>query len=371
MSLKVLLAPDLHAWYEGPGPADARIDEWRRCGQAMVDAVRAERVRLVLIPGDLYVTNRPSPAQVLAIIHLFREFEAAGAEVICIAGNHDVAAPGAPNFVSLLGSIRPDWGITEPRVVARDIPGSGRVAIGCLPWSKGADDDALAAITRALVAEMEAAVADHRILMGHWATDVSTFSSGEYALGREPVLRLADLQTLPVGLVALGHIHKVQMLVDTLAGGPVVLHTGALTRRDFGEADDERAFCIYDLESRVVRWLPLPARRFVTVDANGTDPAAAHLGDAYVRITYEATKEDAARFDHGRLIEGAQAAGAFYVAGVHPEIIRAERGRAEGVSESTDPLQGLDAWLGLRTDLSDELRGRVREAAQALIGEVV
>jgi exonuclease SbcD len=359
--MRLLLAPDLHAWYESPGPVEARINEWRACAWRLLEIAQAERCRYALFPGDLWVSNRPSPAQVLATVELFRAFTEAGIPVISIAGNHDVGAPEQPNFVSVLGSMHPTWGVTTPQVI-RPEPD---LAIACMPWTKGGTEDQLSAILHGLVAELHEGPEKPRYqaLLAHWPTDLSTYSSGESAVGREPCLRLADLQTLPVDLIVLGHIHRPERLSDR----PPILHTGALTRRDFGEQDDDRLAATVDLASGLVKWHPLPARAFVTVDPLArTRPSVA---DAYVRLVYRATEEAAARIDHDALVREMQAAGAFHVAGVFPEIVRTDRGRAEGLTEATDPLQALETWLQLQSDLTEETRARVRTAAAELLTE--
>lgn len=363
--MKILVAPDLHAWYEGPGPADARIEEWRACAECLVEAAAEHACRLALFPGDYFVTNRPTSAQVLAVIDLFKRLEDGagpqdpGARVSGIAGNHDVGAPEQPNFVSVLGAWEGRWGITTPRLWE-----TPDVTIACLPWLKGAKDDHLSALLHGLVAQLPAG--KPRIVLAHYATDASIYSSGESPVGREPVLRLAELQNLPVDLVVLGHIHK----PETLSPSPLIVHPGALTRRDFGEEHDERGFYIIQIGDGPTSWSwhPLPARRFVTLDPRPIYREG--IRDAYVRITYRATEEEAAEFDHGKLIGQTQDAGAFHVAGVFPEILRTDRGRAEGLTEATDPLAALETWLGLKADLTEETRAAVRTAAGALLEEV-
>lgn len=363
---RLLLAPDLHAWYESPGPIDARINEWRACAWRLLEIAQAERCWFALFPGDLWVSNRPSPAQVLAIIELFHTFTLAGIPVITISGNHDVGAPDQRNFLDVLESMHPTWGITTPRVVRPD----REIAIACLPWTKGMTEDQLSAVLHGLVAELHEGPEKprYRLILAHWPTDASVYSSGESAVGREPCLRLAELQSLPVDLIVLGHIHRPHLSLTGPSGHPVILHTGALTRRDFGEATDDRGCAVFDARFGEIAWHPVPARAFVTVDALArTRPSVA---DAYVRVVYRATEDEAARVDHDALVREMQDAGAFHVAGVFPEIVRVDRGRAEGLTEATDPLRAMETWLGLQADLSDETRARVRAAAAELLGEV-
>lgn len=183
------------------------------------------------------------------------------------------------------------------------------------------------------------------------------------------MLRVAELEALPVDVVVLGHIHKPQLVGASLPPAKAILHTGALTRRDFGEAGDRRVCWIYNTgPRRSLELIDLPARRFVTVDP--TKAVTESVKDAYVRCVYRATEEEAARVDPDELRKMANELGAFYFAGTFPEIIRTDRGRAEGLTESTDPLAALQKWLDLRSDISEATRQRVNTAAAELLEEV-
>lgn len=59
--------------------------------QAMVDVVRAERVQLVVVAGDIYDRQLPSGDAVEALSWALCEMRAAGARIVGIAGNHDSA----------------------------------------------------------------------------------------------------------------------------------------------------------------------------------------------------------------------------------------------------------------------------------------
>lgn len=330
--MKILAVPDLHCWYSGPKDEQERVREFRECA-AEIDRVATEqRVTCALYPGDFFVTNRPSPSMMQAIIRMLSSVNYFS---VGIAGNHDLTAPGQPCFVDVLADMNPLWGITEPKVVTR-----GNMAIAAIPSIKGITDDQLLGILYAKIAELPNA--KYKIVMAHYATDISTYSSGEMALGKEPVFRMADLQGMPVDAVILGHIHKPGILSDG-SQGPIILHTGALTRRDHGEGKDERLFYIADLDSKAITSHPLPARKFVTV--NPTMPMP-DVKDACVRFVWDTTDEALKMADTKAWEQQAYEAGAFFVTGFHPRIERTERTRAEGLTEQTSPIQAWEMWLG-------------------------
>lgn len=404
--MKILCIPDLHAFptaYDRPleDGLTTRMVDWLRSAQALADLAIREKVGLAVAPGDFFMTPRPPARAIIEVAHLFKCLESAGIPVVGCAGNHDVPGPGQAGPVDVIARLgSPRWGVTTPQVVTAEANTGEKVQVAVLPWTKpaailqdadGAGDliqrttDALVAIVRMLAAQLDPGLP--AILIGHWALSGARLSSGEYLTSGEPAIPVPELAGLPFRAVIMGHIHRPQILADG-GGGPVVLHTGAFQRIDFGEEDDRRGAYIVDIETGEAAWHDLPVRRFLTIDldaadvdwiAPGGNPAAPLskwsaernlVADAIVRVRYRATEELARQIDHGALIRVLERLGAHHVAGVYPEIMRSERTRAEGLTEQTSPLQALDRWLSLRGELSDELRAEVRAAAEALMREV-
>jgi DNA repair exonuclease SbcCD nuclease subunit len=346
----------------------------------MLDLAAREGCSLAVAPGDMFDVPRPPARAIIEVASVFQAFEDQGIPVVGCAGNHDAGAPGQPGPVDVLATLgRSRWGITRPTVTT--VAG---VHVAVLPWAKpsglvqeaGGSGDLVERTTEALIAivRMLAAAVDPAqpaILIGHWGVTGSVVSSGQLLTG-EATLPLGELQAGPWRAAVMGHIHKPQVF----PGRPTVLHTGALTRRDFGEAADPRGCYVLDLETGEVEWHDLPARRFVTLDLSpfcsyADDPDVKEdVKDAIVRVVYRATEEEAQAISDEAIIRTLYELGAHHVAGVYPEIIRAGRTRAEGLTEKTSPLEALDQWLKLRGDLSEELRAEVRSAAETLMREV-
>jgi exonuclease SbcC len=395
---KILCGGDPHCWYDNYSrPADdgrpSRLVDWIRTGEAMLRLAKDQHVDLVVIPGDLFPNARPSSQAMIAMAQLFTSFELANIPVIACNGNHDIAGPGQPGPVNVLAELgRPRWGITTPAIV--DVAG---LQVAVLPWAKpsglladasGAGDlaartsAALVDIIRGLGAQVDPA--KPAILIGHWAIGGCQTSSGMTISGGEPALPLGDLQAGPWRAVIMGHIHKPQVFPGT----PVVLHTGAMERVDFGEEHDPRGCYIVDTETGEVTWHDLPVRRFwtwtisdtgvaVLANAMGTQslvtlvPATIDAKGAICRIRYRCTEDQAKRIDNGALVRVLEEAGAYHVAGVYPEIIRADRSRAEGLTERTSPLEALDTWMAMKTDVPLDIKSAARAAAEQLLQEVL
>lgn len=391
--MRILCVPDLECWYPlysvpGPDGVPTRLADWRLTAQAMVALAVRERCQAALFSGDAFLTPHPPEQAIIEIVQLFQQLERAGIPVIGGSGNHDDPGPGQKGPVHLLAEFRPRWGITTPQVVDLD-----DLQVAVLPWAKpanfldsaaGAGDlinrvsQALVSIARALALQCDP---DRpAVLLGHWPVDGCVTSTGDILVGREPALPLSELQALPFRACILGHIHKPQVF----PGRPLVLHTGALQRRDFGYESDPIGAYIVDTETGEAVWHDLPARRLWTQHLRGDSdvqawvdghytPEALAVGarDAICRVTYRCTEELHRRVDAGAMLRALYDAGAHLVTGVYPEIVKADRARAAEVTESTDPDAAMQAWLQLQSGLSLELREAVQIRFRTMRGLAV
>jgi exonuclease SbcD len=103
-------------------------------------------------------------------------------------------------------------------------------------------------------------------------------------IGQEHVLLPGNVANPAFDYVALGHIHKRQVLNEH----PPVVYSGSLERVDFGEENDEKGFYLVEIEQdggeRKVTYdfHPVEGRVFrtieVNIEENDSDPTAAVLG---------------------------------------------------------------------------------------------
>ena len=98
-------------------------------------------------------------------------------------------------------------------------------------------------------------------------------------LGRDVSVSRSTLAAPAWDYVALGHIHRHQVLAGGRPGEPIVVYSGSLERIDFGEEKEAKGFCWVELARGATRmtFVPVHARPFITLRVDlqeADDPTA-------------------------------------------------------------------------------------------------
>jgi exonuclease SbcD len=124
------------------------------------------------------------------------------------------------------------------------------------------------------------------ILAAHvWVSGAKLGSEGQITIGQEHTLLSSSIALPAFDYVALGHIHRRQVLHQE----PPVVYAGSLAAIDFGEEGDEKGFYVVDIEpdetagerSVSFEFHQVTGRRFLTlsadINADDADPTATVL----------------------------------------------------------------------------------------------
>ena len=224
------------------------------------------------------------------------------------------------------------------------------------------------------------------VLLGHVSVNGATNSSERsMMLGQDHVLLAGALGRPRVDYVALGHIHKHQVL---RWDPPVIAYSGSLQRVDFSEEADERGFRVVDLDPgappdrRLVDFSfhPLSARPFVTVDATvfagDEEPTEVVLravgrkdvNDAVVRVRINLPREAERRLREADIRQALRPA--HYVTAISREITGENRWTRldSGSERQLEPMQALRLYLESR-DLEQQRLERILARAEELLAE--
>ena len=180
-------------------------------------------------------------------------------------------------------------------------------------------------------------------------------------IGQEHVLLLSSVANPAFDYIALGHIHRHQVLSEN----PPVVYAGSLARLDFGDEADEKGFYLVDIEpgkaggQRQVsfEFHPVEGRRFLTIEvsleAEDTDPTATilkaiaaqekKLKEAIVRLNITMPSSLEGQLRDADIREALQDA---HFATVARETVREARLRlGQFTAEEITPLDALKKYL--------------------------
>ena len=408
--MRILHFSDLHIGVENYGRIDpatglsTRLGDFLASLDEVVDFALAEDVDLVLLAGDAYKGRDPSQTHQREFASRLFRVASAGIPVFLLVGNHDLPnASSRANAVEIFPTLQvPNVQIGDNLQTYRMETRAGPLQIVAVPWprrgrlltreeSRGLTIDQVRAeiesrMTDAIamrVAELDPDIP--AILAGHVTINGSTVGTERsMMLGNDHVLLASALHRPELEYVALGHIHKHQVLRRE---SPLMAYSGSLQRVDFSEEADEKGFCVVDLDPSAprgqrrtdFRFQPVRARRFVTVDAvidaGEPEPTAAVLraiarhdvADAVVRVRVRLPSEAEPLLREPEIREALQSA--HYIAAVSREVEGARRTRlAAGESEGLQPLQALRIYLESR-DNDGQRTEKVLRYAEELIGE--
>lgn len=307
--MKILHFADLHLGMETYGGIDpstglsTRLTDVLNVLDEVVDYALGNNVDLVLFCGDAYKNRDPSQTQQREFAKRLRLLSENGIPVFLLVGNHDLPnAIGRANAVEIFDTLSVNRLYVGKRADIYRVPTKhGIVQLVALPWLKRsallsreeaknlsidqANDQLQEMMTRRLLDLTSNLVPElPALLVAHVA--VSTAKPGSersMVVGRDPVLLLGNVSMPVFDYVALGHIHRHQVLMER----PPVVYSGSLERFDFGDEGEEKGFYVVNLDTGTkgkhvtYEFHKVNARSFVTVTidiaSEDTDPTGTVL----------------------------------------------------------------------------------------------
>jgi exonuclease SbcD len=325
--IKVLHFADLHIGVENYGRLDAstglhsRLVDFLRSFDEVVDYALGEAVDLVLFAGDAYKNRDPNPTHQREFAKRVQRLVSEGIPVFLLVGNHDIQrTAGRANTLDIFSTLE------VPQVHVGRRPGlhhistpSGPVQVVALPWivrshiltreefkNRSLAEieeltlDKLGNILEETIETLEADVST--ILAVHGSVHGAKYGSERTVmLGQELVLPRSLLNNPAFDYVALGHIHRHQVLSDDQ---PPIVYSGSVDRIDFGEEKEAKGFVIAEVAKGDTQFCFVElasTRRFVTIEAqaDSNDPLAQvseaiakhDIDDAIVRLIIHTTAD--------------------------------------------------------------------------------
>jgi DNA repair protein SbcD/Mre11 len=385
--MKLIHFADLHLGVENYGQINpetglsSRLEDYLKALDQVIDYAIDKKVDLVVFCGDAYKTREPSQTQQREFAKRIKRLSIGGIPLFLLIGNHDL-----PNALGRATAIEIFDTLSVPDVYVANRPGiqrirtqSGEIQIAALPWVRRSAllskedtrnlsfnqiNELLQRVLTGIITDMAAKVDPSlpAVLAAHvWVLNARIGSEKSMSIGQEHMLLLSNVANPAFDYVALGHIHKGQVLNEY----PPVIYSGSLERLDFGDEEDEKGFYLINIEEdkSVGQWKasysfhPINARRFFTLAVDilpqDADPTATVLQkieanqhkikDAVVRleISIPAAISNKLRDNEVRN----KAKDAYYLT-VSRDIKRESRIRiGKSAMEGVTPLEALKAFL--------------------------
>jgi exonuclease SbcD len=385
--MKIVHFADLHLGvetYGRPDPAtglSSRLSDFLSVFDQLVDYALDNKVDLVLFCGDAYKSREPSQTQQREFARRINRLVVAGIPVFLLIGNHDLPnAIGRATSTEIFDTLAVQNVYVASRPDIYRIPtASGDVQIAALPWLRRSSllsreetrelnfegiNEKLQQILTGIISDFTTRLDPTlpAILAAHvWVAGATAGSEKSMTLGQEHALLLSNVANPAFDYVALGHIHKRQVLSQN----PPTIYAGSLERLDFGEEADDKGFYVVDVQPDGVegkrqvsyQFQPVAGRRFltisVTLDTNDTDPTATvvraiaaqadRVADAIVRLQLILPAETEGQLNDAEIRDSLKEAHYFTVARDIKREVRLRIGNR--AAEEITPIEALKAYL--------------------------
>ena len=407
--MRILHFADVHIGVENYGRTDpetglsTRLGDFLSTLDEVVECAIGERVDLALFCGDAYKSRDPSQTHQREFAKRIARLSSEGIPAFLVVGNHDM-----PQITSRATALEIFRTLDVSNVYTGDTldtsvvqTADGPVQIVALPWIRRSafltrdetrhmtPDDVNEAVQRSLteLVRGRAEALDPSIpalFAGHVSVgDASTGSEQWMMLGRDHVLLKSAVALPQFDYVALGHVHKHQVL----GRDPLIVYAGSLQRVDFGEEKDPKGFCLIDLDPakpvgqriRSFEFREVGARSFLTISvdirSDDLDPSGTviraieghHIDGAIVRVAIALPPELEGHLRDEDIRKALSAA--HFVASVSVKVAEQRRTRlGQTYSEALEPREALRLYFESRNVPPDRAK-LLMEHAERLMEE--
>jgi exonuclease SbcD len=379
--MRILHFADLHLGVEnynaGINPEtglSTRLHDFLNSLDEVVDYTLNHNVDLVLFCGDAYKSREPSPTHQREFARRVWKLASNGVAVLLLTGNHDL-----PNAIGRATTIEIFKTLSIPNVIVANTlgtykidTGNGTIQIVALPWARRSallsrestknlsaeevNEQIQNKLTDLLLQEIDGLDPKLPAVLAAHVTMANARYGSERGMimGNDYRLLQSNLANPAFDYVALGHIHKKQVLSEK----PPIVYSGSPQRIDFSEEDDDKGFFIIDIgrdRKTKFEFVPVKARRFVTIkidigeqEAKPTEAVLnaiqrCDVADAIVRVQISIPERLAKDIDDSAIRKALQ--NSYQVASISRDVSRERRPRLSGLSpEGLQPLDALKAY---------------------------
>ena len=249
--MKLLHFADIHIGMENYSKLDpktglsTRLQDFLQTFDFIVDKAIEEGCDALVFAGDAYKTRDPNPTQQRGFGERIKR-AAHKMPVVLVVGNHDTPnAEGRANTLDIYSALEIDNVYVSRTPELLNIPTkSGNLQIITLPWLHKNDYKTVGDKLLGLYEKIDPT--SPAIFLSHAEIEGASYGSEKgMAIANDVTIPLSLLQDRRLSYVALGHIHKHQVL----SKDPPIVYAGSPHRIDFGEEKEDKGVILVEIES--------------------------------------------------------------------------------------------------------------------------
>jgi len=391
--------------YSKPDPEtglSTRLKDFLDTFDELVDFSINENVDLVVFSGDAYKSRDPNQTQQREFAKRIMRLSQAKIPVFLLTGNHDV-----PHVFERATSLEIYKTLEIQNVYTADTMGinnidtkSGPIQILALPWIRKSnllaqrvnlEGKSHEEINLEIQKTIDASVQKMALQLNPKIPSICsahitifqsvTSSEVSMMLGSDHGLSTNQLALPNFDYVALGHIHKHQILNDN----PLMVYSGSLQRVDFGEEKDTKGFCSIILDPNAeagkrikeFKFIPVKARRFKTIsisipneEPNPTKMIVEKIDsepieDAIVKLDISISSDLDPLVDYSVIKNTLDKA--YYLVSINKNILEQTRRRIGDINQSyLNPLKALELYFKSRELPEDRIEKLLKHATEII-----
>ena len=388
--MKLLHTADLHigmtnySKFDPESGLESRLVDFFKTFDYIIETAIKQNVDAFIFAGDAYKSRDPSPTQQKGFGEAVLKLTKAGIPVILVVGNHDTpTAFGKANTLDIYSALEIENVWVARKMELLNIPTkSGNLQVITVPWFHKSELKTIAEKLSSLYAKIKKPeISGPTILAGHLEVEGASMGSEKgLTIGSENTLPLSLLLDRRLSYVALGHIHKHQVIANPTNAGPLVVYCGSPERIDFGEEKEEKGFILVNIEAgkSVFRFTPSKARKFITITINlktdNPDPTQTilkeigkhQIKDSIVKVIINIPDEFPKEIEIDKIKKTLSPA--HVIASISKNIERAERIKIDGQEEveRLTPIEAMRTYFKSKNYSAEKIKNLEKYAAQIL-----
>ena len=304
--IKLIHIADIHLGMDNYGRIDkktglhSRLTDFLKCLDYCVDYALDKKVDFFLFAGDAFKTRDPSPTYQREFAKRIKKVASAGINTILVIGNHDlpnafkkadtleiyktlgvenVYVSRKPEVLDFIKNEKGEWEFNDNGPKDKK-----KIQIATLPWIPKSEflqdekykgktiSEAYEMMSRDMISHIDnikekTSNDNPAALIAHGTVAGATFGGEQKTyIGTDVLLPLNIVGSKPFNYVALGHLHKYQVLSEN----PPVIYSGSIERVDFGEEREKKGFVEINIDEDTqktdYKFIETPSRKFLTIN---------------------------------------------------------------------------------------------------------